>query len=318
VRRRRFYFFVLAGCLAVFVSCSDDQETIPQDVPDPVVLAFSPTQGILGETVSISGENFSVLPGDNIVQFNGTPAVVKSATSNSLSVIVPDSATTGKLQITVVGKATTSIEDFIILSPSIEVIDPLIGSPGLEVRITGTNFSPTALSNRILIGAVDAAITSASASELKARIAPGTTIGKVTVQVGTQKYISEHVFQICDGVPELVISSVIITNTNPQMNELSFSCRLTNHGNVDLDLSKMVMQNYVSSDGSLDYDDSPAGGWILDSGGILSQGESYETTWSANVDYSVKKNLIVTASLKDGETMEECNTTNNVAVKAIQ
>lgn len=303
----------------VLASCSDDGDTIPQsDLPAPIITTFSPAQGIAGNSVTISGDHFSPTAVDNIVQFNGTPAVVQSATSKLLTVIVPDSATTGKLKVTVAGKASTSAEDFTILSPAIESIEPMIGSPGLTVKITGENFSLNEASNTVRVGNDLMEILSATATQIDFQIAEGSSTGRLVLQVGTQRTASPGDFEICDGVPELIISDIVITSTNASMDQLSFTCRLTNVGNVDLDLSQMVMQNYVSDDATYDYSDSPAGGWVLDSGGVLAQGESYENTWSANVNYSAKKNLIVTILAKDGSPLQECNTSNNSATKAIE
>jgi hypothetical protein len=302
-----------------FASCSDDGDSVPPDtIPDPLITSFTPSQGILGNSVSISGDNFSPVAVDNIVQFNGTPAVVQTATSKSLTVIVPDSATTGKLKVTVAGKASESADDFTILAPAIESVEPMIGSPGLTVRIAGENFSPDIPSNAVRIGAEQMEILSATATQIDFQIPEGVATGTLVLQVGTQRSHTQSEFEICDGVPELIVSDIVISSTNASMDQLAFSCRITNVGNVDLDLSQMVMQNYVSEDGVYDYADSPAGGWVLDSGGILGQGESYENTWSANVNYSTKRNLIVTIFAKDGSTQQECNSTNNSATKAIE
>lgn len=302
----------------LFASCSDDGETPPPAIPAPSIVDFSPVQGILGNAVSINGDHFSPVAIDNIVQFNGTPAVVQTATSKKLTVIVPDSATTGKLKVTVGGRAATSAQDFIVLAPSMQSFETMIGSPGLTVQITGENFSPAIPANKVRIGMSDAEIVSTTPTQIEFQISEGTTTGKLVVQVGSQKAISESDFEICDGVPELIISDVTITSTNAAMDQLSFSCRLTNVGNADLDLSHMVMQNYVSENEIYDAGDSPAGGWILDSGGVLKQGESYESVWSANANYTQKKNLIVTIYAKDGSPLEECNTSNNFASQLVE
>jgi hypothetical protein len=308
----------MASVMVVIHSCSSDDETFLPELPEPILLGFNPTKGILGHTVTISGENFSPVAVENVVQFNGTPAQVQSASTESLTVVVPDSATTGKIKVTVTGKASTSQGDFTILSPTIEDITPMIGSPRLSLHITGTNFSANPASNRVLIGSTEATIQSSTVNELVAEIMDGSMTGNVTVKVGTQKSVSTTPFEVCDGSAELIISNIIITSTNAERNQISFSCQLTNVGNVSLDLTKMVMQNYVSADAVRDPGDSPAGGWILSGGGILSQGATYSTTWSSNVDYSAEPHLIVTVYVKDGETVNECNPGNNYAVQIIE
>src|SRR5688572_2489236 len=98
----------MASVLVMIKSCSSDNETFPPDLPEPMLVSFSPVEGILGHTVTITGKNFSTVAVENVVQFNGTPAQVQSASTESLTVVVPDSATTGKIRVTVGGKASTS------------------------------------------------------------------------------------------------------------------------------------------------------------------------------------------------------------------
>jgi len=56
------------------------------------IFGFSPSQGSVGQTVVIQGQNFSTTPSANTVQFNGTAATVTAATANSLTVTVPTGA----------------------------------------------------------------------------------------------------------------------------------------------------------------------------------------------------------------------------------
>jgi hypothetical protein len=295
-------------------SCSsDDPMTITP--ADPVIVSFSPDHGQMTQPVIITGKNFSPVLLDNVVLFNKTPALVQQSSAEELMVIVPDSATTGKIQVTVGGKAGTSQNDFTILSPIIETISSKIGSPGLSITITGTNFLAEPAFNHVFIGDAEAVINSSTITQLQLTVPDGATTGKIKVQVGSQKAVTPDDFEVCDGMPELIISDVQVTGSTGS--EYSMSCKLTNVGNTDLDLSKMVMQNYVSEDGVYDGSDSPAGGWVLGSGGILQQGESYENVWSANADYSARPNLIVTIYATD-DSVNECNTENNIVSKAIE
>ena len=85
----------------------------------PTITSFSPTSGIVGTTVTISGNNFSSTIANNSVQFNGTTATVVAAGSSSLTVTVPSAATTGRITVTVAGQtAVTSTATFTIVSPT--------------------------------------------------------------------------------------------------------------------------------------------------------------------------------------------------------
>jgi uncharacterized protein (TIGR03437 family) len=72
----------------------------------PSISSFSPGTASIGDTVTITGKNFS---GVTIVRFNGVNAAsftVVSATQ--ITAVVPVGATTGKITVANPGKSTTS------------------------------------------------------------------------------------------------------------------------------------------------------------------------------------------------------------------
>lgn len=73
--------------LATF-GCAGRYDIVPA-VPKPSIEALSSTCGRGGETITISGVNFSEVATQNIVRFNGTQAVVTQSTKTSLRVTVP-------------------------------------------------------------------------------------------------------------------------------------------------------------------------------------------------------------------------------------
>lgn len=90
--------------------CSKDESTTPEDPdPDPTpvvttISGISPTNGVAGTEVTISGTNFSPTASENNVAFNGTAATVSSATTTQLVVVVPPGASTGNVTISVNGR----------------------------------------------------------------------------------------------------------------------------------------------------------------------------------------------------------------------
>lgn len=58
----------------------------------PVITSFSPAQGKVGTSVTITGSNFNATPANNIVYFGATQATVTAAASTSLTVKVPAGA----------------------------------------------------------------------------------------------------------------------------------------------------------------------------------------------------------------------------------
>jgi YD repeat-containing protein len=108
----------------------------------PAILSFSPTQGPVGQTVTIQGQNFATTTTGNTVQFNGTAATVTAASANSLTVSVPTGATTGPITVTVGSSTATSSSNFTVLTiPVIASISPTLGLAGI-VQIGVDLFCP--------------------------------------------------------------------------------------------------------------------------------------------------------------------------------
>jgi hypothetical protein len=93
----------------------------------PVISDFFPKVGAIGSTVVITGTGFSANATDNKVKFNNMSATVTAATNTSLTVIVPVSASTGKIAITLGENSVTSVTDFDVV---VEVVTA--GGPNFE------------------------------------------------------------------------------------------------------------------------------------------------------------------------------------------
>ena len=79
----------------------------------PTVTVFSPGGGVVGSAVKIAGRNLQLA---TAVAFNGTPAKFAQAyPSAEIVAIVPDSATTGQIQVTTPVGIATSLASFTVL-----------------------------------------------------------------------------------------------------------------------------------------------------------------------------------------------------------
>ncbi|MDF9796601.1 hypothetical protein OKW21_001864 [Catalinimonas alkaloidigena] len=98
----------LLSLLFLFIQCGEDDTDDPAPDPEPpAVTAINPSSGPVGTEVTITGENFSESTTGNTIQFNGTPAIAKSASATTLVVYVPAGATTGALTVTVNNETAT-------------------------------------------------------------------------------------------------------------------------------------------------------------------------------------------------------------------
>ena len=71
----------------------------------PTITSIDPLSGKVGVTVVITGTDFSTVPEENIVSFNGTLSTVDECTSTSITTSVPAGATTGPVTVTVDGES---------------------------------------------------------------------------------------------------------------------------------------------------------------------------------------------------------------------
>ncbi len=186
---------LLMAIILISISCSDDETKTA--VPSPTIISFSPTEGIEGATVIITGTNFSTTASANVVTFNGTAATITEATATQITTTAPTGATTGKIAITVNSKTVISATDFTVdFPPSITSFTPTSGAVGATVTITGANFSTVVSENIVKFNNTAATVTAATATQITTTVPTGATTGKITVQVGTQTATSTDDFEI--------------------------------------------------------------------------------------------------------------------------
>jgi hypothetical protein len=106
---------LLLGLFMLIGGCGGGGDS-SKDTPSPTVTSFVETSGHVGDTVIITGTNFSTTNANNTVKFNGTTAVVDSSSATQVKAFVPVGATTGKISVTVSGNTATSSSDFTVTS----------------------------------------------------------------------------------------------------------------------------------------------------------------------------------------------------------
>jgi ELWxxDGT repeat protein len=154
----------------------------------PAITGFTPSTGHIGSTVTINGTDFSVVPDENIVAFNGTPAIVTESTSTSITTSVPENATTGPITVTIGSQTATSATDFIIdNSLTITGFSPASGQVGTTVTITGSGFSTIPENNIVLFNDfVQAVVTASTGSSITTTVPVSASTGAVSVHVGSE------------------------------------------------------------------------------------------------------------------------------------
>lgn len=151
-------------------------------MPRPQVSSLSPTIGVAGTQVTVTGVNFGASQGSSVVTFNGTAGTVLSWSNSIIVVSVPNGASTGNVVVTVSGLASNG-QLFTI--PVISNINPFDGPPGILLTIAGSGFGATRGSGTAMIGNTPITVFTWTDSQIVGAVAPGTQSGNVTVQQGS-------------------------------------------------------------------------------------------------------------------------------------
>ena len=196
----------------------------------PVVSSFSPTEGVVDTEVTITGVNFSATPSANDVRFGGVMAAAPtSASTTSLTVLVPSGAVTGRVSVAVGGQTGTSSTDFTVTVPAAPVVlsfSPIEGAVDTEVTITGENFSDVPSENDVRFGGVMAASpTSASTTSLTVRVPSGAVTGRVSVAVGGQTATSSTDFTVPGTTPAPALP--VVSSFSPSEGEVDTEVTIT-------------------------------------------------------------------------------------------
>jgi uncharacterized repeat protein (TIGR03803 family) len=147
--------------------------------PAPTVTSFTPTSGVIGSTVTITGTSFNTATG---VNFNGTATSSYFANSDTqLTALVPNGATTGPITVANLSGSATSSTNFTLLAspvPSITSFSPSNALAGTAVVISGNNFLGA---SAVSINGVAASFVINSNSQITATVPSGAITGLIAV-----------------------------------------------------------------------------------------------------------------------------------------
>jgi hypothetical protein len=154
----------------------------------PIIMTLSPTSGVVGTSVTVSGANFGSTQGASTIAFNGTTATPTSWSAASIAASVPSGATTGDVIVVVAGQRSNGASFIVeVPPPSITSLSPTAGALGAPVTITGVNFGATQGSSKVTFNGTTAMPTGWSPASIVAPVPNGATTGNVLVTVGGQE-----------------------------------------------------------------------------------------------------------------------------------
>jgi hypothetical protein len=136
----------------------------------PTITSFTPTSGLTGIPVTITGSHFS---GASNVSFGTKAATFSILSDTQIRTTVPNGALAAKISVTTAAGTGASTSNF---SPtlSITAFSPTSGTAGTTVTITGVGFNSS--STVKFHGLAASSVTHVSSTQLKATV-PATTTG---------------------------------------------------------------------------------------------------------------------------------------------
>ncbi|MFA6355287.1 MAG: IPT/TIG domain-containing protein [Candidatus Paceibacterota bacterium] len=149
-------------------------------IPTPKIVAFSPIEGIVGDTIMVETEN---LRGVDSVWFGSVkvPDEGFKVSEDGITLTVPPSAVTSKITIkTTAGDATSKDSFRVVQAPEITSIDPMSGKAGDTVTIIGKNFGDFTDYVKFNNGE-PTKMESSTPTKIEVKVPVGATGGKITV-----------------------------------------------------------------------------------------------------------------------------------------
>jgi hypothetical protein len=258
----------------------------------PTIMAFSPTSGSVGMSITITGTNFSAAPANNIVYFGAVRATVTTATSTYLGVIVPTGATYLPISVTVDGLTAYSRAPFIVTFPGGGSITSGSFAPKVDFS-SGANPYSVAICDIDGDGKPDVALAnfnSNTVSVLRNTSTSGSTTfaSKVDFVTGVQP-VSVTIGDVDgDGKPDLAVGNYGSNTVSVLMNT-STSGSITFASKVDLTAGASPWNVAI---GDLDGDGRPdltVGNFISNTVSVfMNTSTSGSTTFASKIDFATE------------------------------
>jgi RHS repeat-associated protein len=151
----------------------------------PVITSLSPGAGGLGSSVTILGSGFGDTQGTSMVSFSGLPAYAAYWSNWEVIAVVPTTASTGPVTVTVGSQSSNADFAYTVISATIESVSPNSSPVGGTIVLTGSGFGGTqGISYVLFDGSISASVTSWSDTSITVTVPTAATTGNVRAVVG--------------------------------------------------------------------------------------------------------------------------------------
>jgi hypothetical protein len=150
-------------------------------VANPTITSISPTTGVAGTQVAISGSGFGGTQGNGQVWLGSSNGTVSSWSDTQVVATVASGSVSGNAQILQGGVWSSSVA-FTVLMPIINSVTPTSGGAGTSVTIAGSGFGASQGSSAVWLGGAYAGVTSWSDTQVIAVVGSSAVTGVAKIQ----------------------------------------------------------------------------------------------------------------------------------------
>ena len=151
-------------------------------VVTPNIMDVTPTGGVAGTQVTITGTGFGATQGSGNVWLGSTYGVVVSWSDRQVVAAVASGSTSGVAQILQGGVWSNTVNFAVTIALNISTVTPTSGVAGTQVTITGSGFGATQGNGNVWLGSNHGAVVSWSDTQVVATVASGAISGIVQIQ----------------------------------------------------------------------------------------------------------------------------------------
>ena len=162
----------------------DSSVMLPSLHAPPSIASVSPTSGVAGTVVTVSGSGFGASQGTSTLAFAGLTAAPTSWNETTITSAVPTGAVSGPVVVTVNGAPSNGINFTVPPPPSLTSLTPAMGGSGTPIVLSGANFLPVQGSSTVTFAGTAATPTAWSDTSITVPVPTGAVTGPVSVTVG--------------------------------------------------------------------------------------------------------------------------------------
>jgi hypothetical protein len=186
-----------------------ESNSVSFNVNNASIASVSPTNGLPGTQVTVTGSGFGQSQGNGTVVLGNSPGVVSSWSDGQIVATVAAGSASGEAQVLQSGVWSNAVP-FAVNLPTIKSITPNSGSGGTAVTVTGSGFGTSQSNGNVWIGSTYGAVINWGDTQIVASVDPSALSGIVKVsQNGTWSNAVTFTVSTSSGTPLTLVPNLM-------------------------------------------------------------------------------------------------------------